>query len=439
MKRLTFIVGILFLASCNVTDSNKTRTLSLSVDPVAGGTLSPMANTVQDGSIIELTASPNEHWVFDRWSGDYDGVENPLTITVTRDIRITAHFIKRDYPLQVIVEGEGTFSEEIIHVSAVQSDYEHGTLVRLTALPADGWQVGFWGGDADGNASEVEVMVDGPTTVRLGFFELPQFHARVDVAHPNAFYSLVGGSVINKEGITYVGMGHSHYTVGLIWDDAEEISGMTNEGVLYQTEGDFEWFKLENLDAQGRYFARFRAENQFGVFYSDAVEINVPKYNYGGLGQAEGTVFFVDKDDEYRFDYLEMALPGWHSSAPDGDPQAVWGCSGVRIFTDDNDQPGRANGLASTRRIADECAVEGRLVLDYDINGYTDWYLPTAMDTHEFYVNLSGLPVPDSPGVIVTTSESGPTEYIYWGSGRVGSYVLKSNIVSVRPIRAFSD
>src|SRR5690606_36228166 len=119
---------------------------------------------------------------------------------------------------QVIVEGEGTYSEEIIQQNMIQNDYEHGTRVRLSASPADGWQIAFWGGDVDGNESSIEVLVDGPTTVRLGFYESPKFEVLSDVEHPNAFYSLVKGRVINKEGISYEGLGNSHYTVGLVWD-----------------------------------------------------------------------------------------------------------------------------------------------------------------------------------------------------------------------------
>ena len=441
MKKLFTIFGILFLVSCNLTDSNKTHTLSLAVDPIESGTISPLESIWEDGEIIELTATPNEHWVFERWSGDYNGVANPLPITVTRDLQITAHFIKREYPLQVIVEGEGAYSEEIIQQSTIQSDYAHGTSVRLTANPADGWQVGFWGGDVEGDESTIEVLVDGPTTVRLGFYEPPIFEVLTDVEHTNAFYSIVKGRVINKEGINYEGMGNSHYTVGLVWDVDDVIDSEMNEGVYYVNEGVYDLFKMENLDPEGRYFARFRAENQFGVFYSDPIELNVPKYNYGGVGQAGGTVFFIDKDDEYSFDYLEIATPGWHESTPGGDPEAIWGCSGVRIFTGE-DQPIRETGLESTRHLADECDEEGiaaKLVMDYNINGYTDWYLPTSMDSHEYYVNTRNLPVPDRPNSMVTISESSPTEYTFHGDGRVPFDHLKVNKVSVRPIRAYND
>src|SRR5690554_4071646 len=123
MKKLLQLFGFLFLVSCNLTNSNDSHSLTITVDPVESGSVTPIETTFNDGELIELVANPNEHWLFDRWSGDFNGTSNPLPITITRDLQITAHFIKREYPLQIIVEGEGTYTEEIIQQSSIQTDY----------------------------------------------------------------------------------------------------------------------------------------------------------------------------------------------------------------------------------------------------------------------------------------------------------------------------
>ena len=69
-------------------------TLTLVVDPVAGGTIdaSPSQATYLHGSSVDLTATPATGLHFVHWSGDASGTANPLTLTMTGDASVTAHF-----------------------------------------------------------------------------------------------------------------------------------------------------------------------------------------------------------------------------------------------------------------------------------------------------------------------------------------------------------
>jgi uncharacterized repeat protein (TIGR02543 family) len=42
--------------------------------------------------VVQLTAVPNEGYLFQDWSGDADGTANPLTITMDADKHVTANF-----------------------------------------------------------------------------------------------------------------------------------------------------------------------------------------------------------------------------------------------------------------------------------------------------------------------------------------------------------
>ena len=46
------------------------------------------------GSLVKLTASPSKEWGFVRWSGDYEGEENPIEITLSAAKNINALFEK---------------------------------------------------------------------------------------------------------------------------------------------------------------------------------------------------------------------------------------------------------------------------------------------------------------------------------------------------------
>lgn len=46
------------------------------------------------GSVIELTAIPNDKWLFVEWKGDVTGTENPTQIIIDKSKSVTAVFVK---------------------------------------------------------------------------------------------------------------------------------------------------------------------------------------------------------------------------------------------------------------------------------------------------------------------------------------------------------
>ena len=54
----------------------------------------PNSSRYKSGFTVQLTAIPDNGYVFESWSGDYVGNENPLYITLTEDIEIDANFVK---------------------------------------------------------------------------------------------------------------------------------------------------------------------------------------------------------------------------------------------------------------------------------------------------------------------------------------------------------
>ena len=55
-------------------------------------TKNPDQPTYTFGTNVTLTALPDSGWMFDSWSGDVTGSENPTTITITGNMQVTASF-----------------------------------------------------------------------------------------------------------------------------------------------------------------------------------------------------------------------------------------------------------------------------------------------------------------------------------------------------------
>ena len=79
---------------------------------------------------MALLATPDSTFVFVNWTGSSTSTDNPLSVTIDADKSYTANFVKKQYPLTILIEGEGIVSEEIITNGRIE-DYDVGTLVQL--------------------------------------------------------------------------------------------------------------------------------------------------------------------------------------------------------------------------------------------------------------------------------------------------------------------
>lgn len=111
------------------------------------------------GTLVELTADPDEGWRFMGWQGDLEGSSNPDTVLVDRELSVTALF-ERGFNLSVTVEGEG---------QVIQKRMEDGLAVELTAEPAEGWTFLGWQGELEGSENPVLLPLEKEKSVTARF------------------------------------------------------------------------------------------------------------------------------------------------------------------------------------------------------------------------------------------------------------------------------
>jgi len=130
-------------------------------------------------SVIELTATPSDEWLFVEWTGDLESTDNPAQITIDKAKTITAVFVKKQYPLTIEIEGEGTVAEKVIKAGAA-TDYNSGTVVELTATGKTGWKFKEWTGDLESTDNPAQITVDGSKTVKAVFVK-KQFAVNITI------------------------------------------------------------------------------------------------------------------------------------------------------------------------------------------------------------------------------------------------------------------
>ena len=140
---------------------------TLTVSSGTGGSVSSNGGSYNQGQSVSITATPNPEYVFVNWSNG--STNNPLSITVNSNQTVTANFEKRKYPLTVSITGSGTVSEEIISSGKTTTEYNSGSVIRLTATSDTGWEFTGWSGTISSSENPIQLTVDESKNITATF------------------------------------------------------------------------------------------------------------------------------------------------------------------------------------------------------------------------------------------------------------------------------
>jgi len=172
---ISVVLALTFGCNTNQTSFSDTipdlYTLSTSVSPDDVGTVHPAGGEFATGEGILIEARPSDGYVFERWNEDLTGNSNPDSIFFNTNKTITAHFIARDYDLNIEINGEGFVRETVIEHSSGENE-NSGPLtatVRLHAEAEEGWVFDRWEGDLNSTSNPETLIVDGEKNVTVIF------------------------------------------------------------------------------------------------------------------------------------------------------------------------------------------------------------------------------------------------------------------------------
>lgn len=117
-----------------------------------------------------------------------------------------------------------------------------------------------------------------------------------------------------------------------------------------------------------------------------------------------------------------------------------WGCYGTAI---NGTSFALGTGAANTSIIVNACSTPGiaaRICSDYELNGYSDWYLPSANELDKVYQNLHLNQLGNFTSFIYWSSSqyNASSSYgIHFGTGAAAYYVINNANFKVRPVRSF--
>ncbi len=144
-----------------------TITYTLNVTAVNGTIVkNPNQPNYNQGTTVQLTATPNNGYIFSGWSGDASGTNNPLTVTMNSNKNITANFT-------LIPASTYTLNATAINGSVTKNPnsptYASGSIIQLTATPNTGYTFTSWGGDATGSTNPLNVTMNANKEIVANF------------------------------------------------------------------------------------------------------------------------------------------------------------------------------------------------------------------------------------------------------------------------------
>jgi uncharacterized repeat protein (TIGR02543 family) len=147
---------------------------------VSGGAVSVMPAPESNGKYtkgtkVTLQAQPAAGYDWKSWSGTDNDTSNPAMVIIKGNTHVAVTFEARASLIinnQVVIGTVVTFTEGSITVSPVPGDdgkYTRGTVVTLTARPADGYDWTGWSGTSNDTANPVKVTMSGNKQITASF------------------------------------------------------------------------------------------------------------------------------------------------------------------------------------------------------------------------------------------------------------------------------
>lgn len=138
--------------------------LALSSNPIAGGTTGG-AGSFNAGTSVIVTATPNVGYKFVNWTdnGVIVSTNDSYTFQINTNRVLVANFLINSYTLNI------TATNGSVVKTPVQTTYNNGTTVTLTATPNIGYTFTSWSGDATGSTNPLSVIMNSNKNITANF------------------------------------------------------------------------------------------------------------------------------------------------------------------------------------------------------------------------------------------------------------------------------
>lgn len=170
-----FYIGSDPISDIAFQESSTERIITINQPSNGTITLSPVKTVYQLNDIITASISVPEHYIFNSWTGNLSGIENPITFTIDKNFTIGATVIVD--PANPPISSTITINQPIvggtISISPVQPIYYNGTTITATMNLLSGYSFDGWTGSLSGSTNPKTFVLNENTTIGVSVSEIP--------------------------------------------------------------------------------------------------------------------------------------------------------------------------------------------------------------------------------------------------------------------------
>jgi FlaG/FlaF family flagellin (archaellin) len=212
--------------------------------------------------IIAIVTNPSYH--FSKWTATGsisfdDAASDIATATIGGTGTITANFAQNRFTLTTtVVSGSGS-----IQKNPDQTLYDPGTVVQLTAVPANGYRLTVWGGDLSGSTNPTSITMNSNKAVTATFVT----GTATSIAWISWPDQVTIGQDFSSLGILMPGLNNEQIRLTFTRPDGTKIISTTN---TFSFIFDGLFYAVATPDAVGQWSitAQFLGEGTYGAFTS---------------------------------------------------------------------------------------------------------------------------------------------------------------------------
>jgi uncharacterized repeat protein (TIGR02543 family) len=144
--------------------------LTLIANPSNGGSVSAnKTGPFEPNEVVVVTANANDGWEFTGWSGAASGKTNPISVTMTGNLTVTANFQEKPKFWTVSVSASPSGGGSV----GGGGVYQDGTSATITASPNAGYRFTGWSGAYGGTELTYTFTVNGNVSFTANFELIP--------------------------------------------------------------------------------------------------------------------------------------------------------------------------------------------------------------------------------------------------------------------------
>ena len=230
----------IFVFSCSKGDSDSTNqieptpvvTYDVSISSTEGGSVNTQSGTYNAGTVLTITATPNDGYEFIGWTGSNE-TSMEIMIVVNSDIQLTANF-----QLIPSIEFTVTTSAGVGGIVSEGGTFSSGTVISVVATPTEGYKFTGWTGSSE-TSSVLTITISSDLNLTASFSKIFSYNSQeysyVEMSQPpyGGTIFITGNIITSSDNSVYDSLVYKGTDNRLMYDRRNGGAFINNNPFLY--------------------------------------------------------------------------------------------------------------------------------------------------------------------------------------------------------------